>query len=167
MIFYWTLFLKFLAAKRFFHFFFLFCKKMADNVQQKIGLIALVVDDYDDGIAFYTQKLNFDLVEDTDLGDGKRWVIVAPKNNNTTTTGTKLLLAKARGERQEKSVGNQTGGRVFLFLETNNFWGDFEKYKKNGVHFLEEPREEVYGMVVVFEDLYGNKWDLLQFVKKD
>ena len=125
---------------------------------QKIGAIALLVDDYDDAIDFYTSKLQFTLVEDTDLGGGKRWVQVSPPNSN----GTNLLLAQASNEEQKQAIGNQSGGRVFLFLKTNNFWHDYELMKVNGVLFKEEPRVEEYGVVVVFQDLYGNQWDLLQ-----
>lgn len=128
------------------------------SVQQSIGNIALVVDNYDDAIDFYTNKLQFTLVEDTDLGGGKRWVQVSPPNS----TGANLLLAQASTEEQTKAVGNQTGGRVFLFLQTNDFWRDYELMQKNGVIFNEAPRVEEYGTVVVFQDLYGNKWDLLQ-----
>ena len=130
---------------------------MKKPIQQKIGSVALVVENYDDAIEFYTHKLNFELIEDTDLGDGKRWVLISPPNGN----GTNLLLAQASNEEQQKSVGNQTGGRVFLFLHTNDFWRDYEDMKKKGVVFNEEPRKEVYGTVVVFQDLYGTKWDLL------
>lgn len=131
---------------------------MSKPVQQHIGNIALVVESYDDAIEFYTQKLQFTLVEDTDLGGGKRWVQVSPPNSN----GTNLLLAQASTEQQDKAVGNQAGGRVFLFLQTNDFWRDYEQMKANGVVFDENPRVEEYGTVVVFQDLYGNKWDLLQ-----
>ncbi|WP_076411199.1 VOC family protein [Shewanella sp. UCD-KL12] len=131
---------------------------MSKPVQQQIGNVALVVENYDDAIDFYTQKLQFVLVEDTDLGGGKRWVLVSPPNSN----GTNLLLAQASTEEQSQAVGNQTGGRVFLFLQTNDFWRDYELMKSNGVVFLEEPRVEEYGTVVVFQDLYGTKWDLLQ-----
>ncbi|WP_434763985.1 VOC family protein [Vibrio fortis] len=131
---------------------------MTKPVQQQIGNIALVVENYDDAIEFYTQKLQFTLVEDTDLGGGKRWVQVAPPNSN----GTTLLLAQASSESQTQAIGNQTGGRVFLFLQTNDFWRDYESMKAKGVMFNEEPRVEEYGTVVVFQDLYGNKWDLLQ-----
>lgn len=131
---------------------------MTKPVQQQIGNIALVVESYDDAIEFYTQKLQFTLVEDTDLGGGKRWVQVAPPNSN----GTNLLLAQASTESQTQAIGNQTGGRVFLFLQTNDFWRDYESMKAKGVKFNEEPRVEEYGTVVVFQDLYGNKWDLLQ-----
>lgn len=132
------------------------------SVQQQIGSVALVVENYDDAIAFYTQKLSFTLIEDTDLGGGKRWVQVAPPN----ATGTKLLLAQASTAEQKKAIGNQTGGRVFLFLETNDFRRDYARMKAKGVVFLEEPRTEPYGTVAVFIDLYGNKWDLLQLSKK-
>ncbi|MFB9213832.1 VOC family protein [Vibrio sinaloensis] len=136
---------------------------MSQPVKQQIGNIALVVDNYDDAINFYTQKLQFSLVEDTNLGGGKRWVQVSPPNSN----GTNLLLAQASNEEQAKSVGNQTGGRVFLFLQTNDFWRDYQLMKTNGVVFNEEPRVEEYGTVVVFQDLYGNKWDLLQLNNKE
>ncbi|GAD79833.1 VOC family protein [Vibrio ezurae] len=131
---------------------------MSNVVKQKIGNVALVVENYDDAIAFYTQKLSFTLVEDTDLGGGKRWVQVSPPNSD----GTNLLLAQASSEEQKMAIGNQTGGRVFLFLQTNDFWRDYQAMQERGVIFHEEPRVEDYGTVVVFEDLYGNKWDLLQ-----
>ena len=131
---------------------------MPEFVQQTIGNIALVVDSYDDAIDFYTNKLSFTLVEDTDLGGGKRWVQISPPNSN----GTNLLLAQASTVDQKSAVGNQTGGRVFLFLQTNDFWRDYAQMKINNVVFEEEPRVETYGTVVVFQDLYGNKWDLLQ-----
>ncbi len=131
---------------------------MPKVVQQQIGTIALVVENYDDAIDFYTKKLQFTLVEDTDLGGGKRWVQVSPPNSN----GTNLLLAQASTDEQTQFIGNQTGGRVFLFLQTNDFWRDYELMKANGVVFNETPRIEEYGTVVVFQDLYGNKWDLLQ-----
>lgn len=131
---------------------------MTAEIQQQIGCIALVVDDYDEAIAFYTRQLGFTLIEDSDLGGGKRWVLVSPPNSN----GTHLLLARASGPKQRQCVGNQSGGRVFLFLQTNDFWRDYEAMKARGVHFCEAPRVEEYGTVVVFEDLYGNRWDLLQ-----
>ena len=127
-------------------------------IQQQIGSIALVVEDYDDAIAFYTQKLQFELIEDTDLGLGKRWVLISPPNSS----GANLLLAQANTPEQQKSIGNQAGGRVFLFLHTNDFWRDYRQMKDNDVTFDETPREEEYGTVAVFQDLYGNKWDLLQ-----
>ncbi len=135
---------------------------MSEAVQQKIGNIALVVENYDDAIEFYTTKLQFTLVEDTHLGGGKRWVQISPPNSN----GTNLLLAQASTDQQKAAIGNQTGGRVFLFLQTNDFWRDYELMKANGVVFDEQPRVEEYGTVVVFQDLYGNKWDLLQLIKK-
>ncbi|WP_109097807.1 VOC family protein [Aquimarina sp. AU58] len=127
-------------------------------MERKIGAIALVVKDYDEAIRFYTEKLNFKLIEDTRLDDKKRWVLIAP-NNQTETT---ILLARAATPEQEKAIGNQTGGRVFLFLHTDDFWRDYNAMKSKGVLFLEQPREEPYGTVVVFEDLYGTKWDLLE-----
>jgi len=134
---------------------------MSKIIQQQIGNIALVVENYDDAIEFYTKKLQFSLVEDTDLGGGKRWVQVSPPNSN----GTNLLFAQASNEQQAQFVGNQTGGRVFLFLQTNDFWRDYRLMKANGVVFNDEPRVEDYGTVVVFQDLYGNKWDLLELNK--
>ncbi|AYA38695.1 VOC family protein [Hymenobacter oligotrophus] len=126
---------------------------------QRLGAVALLVRDYDEAIAFYTQVLGFELIEDTDQGNGKRWVLVAPPN---AAPGTCLLLAKAEGEAQLQAVGNQSGGRVFLFLYTDDFWRDYRAMRERGVHFLEEPRTEAYGTVAVFRDYYGNKWDLLE-----
>lgn len=131
---------------------------MTKSIEQTIANVALVVNNYDEAIEFYTKKLQFDLVEDTDLGGGKRWVKLAPPNSS----GTHLLLAQASNEKQLQSVGNQAGGRVFLFLQTNDFWRDYEYMKAQGVVFNEEPRVEAYATVAVFEDLYGTKWDLLQ-----
>ena len=128
---------------------------------QSIVSIALVVKDYDEAIQFYTQILKFDLIEDTPLAGKKRWVLVSPRNSN----GTSLLLAQADSHEQESSIGNQTGGRVFLFLHTDDFWRDYHEMKSQGVQLHEEPREEAYGTVVVFLDLYGNKWDLLELKK--
>ena len=119
--------------------------------------IALVVHDYDEAIFYYTHKLNFELVEDIDQGH-KRWVVVRPRGEGNCA----ILLAQASNDEQRTRVGNQTGGRVFLFLSTNDFWQDYTAMKNAGVHFVEEPRDESYGWVVVFEDLYGNRWDLLQ-----
>jgi catechol 2,3-dioxygenase-like lactoylglutathione lyase family enzyme len=124
---------------------------------QTISYVALLVRDYDEAIAFFTSALGFDVVEDTPLGGGKRWVVVAPPGG-----GTALLLAKAATPEQEHCVGNQTGGRVFLFLYTDDLWRDYRAMQSRGVTFNEEPREEAYGTVVVFQDLYGNKWDLVQ-----
>ncbi len=127
-------------------------------MKQNISQITLVVRDYDEAIEFYTQKLQFELVEDTPLTETKRWVLVRPQNSN----GFCLLLAKAVNEEQKKSVGNQSGGRVFLFLKTDDFWRDFHQMKSVGIEFVREPSEEVYGTVAVFKDLYGNLWDLIE-----
>ncbi len=129
---------------------------------QAIAHIALVVADYDEAIAFYTKKLGFELLEDTPLSETKRWVLVAPKDSG----GCQLLLAKAVGEEQTSRVGNQTGGRVFLFLRTDDFWHDYENYKSKDIKFVREPKTVVYGTVAVFEDLYGNLWDLIEFSNK-
>jgi len=125
---------------------------------QRIGLVTLVVRDYDEAIAYFTVKLGFSMVEDTPLGPGKRWVVVAPVGS----AGTGLLLAKAVGDEQNRAVGRQAGGRVFLFLHTDDFQRDHAAYRQRGVHFVEEPRHEPYGTVAVFEDLYGNRWDLIE-----
>jgi catechol 2,3-dioxygenase-like lactoylglutathione lyase family enzyme len=127
-------------------------------MKQSLAHIALVVNDYDEAIEFYTRKLNFTLVEDTVLNESKRWVLVAPPGSD----GCQLLLAKASGPEQKTRVGNQTGGRVFLFLNTDDFWRDYESMKKKGISFIREPQEEPYGTVAVFSDLYGNLWDLIQ-----
>ena len=127
-------------------------------MRQKIGYVAVLVRDYDEAIAFYTGVLCFDLVEDTVLEDGKRWVLVAPPGNS----GTSLLLAKVATPEQADRIGNQTGGRVFLFLHTDDFWRDYHEMRSRGVQFTEEPRQESYGTVAVFVDLYGNRWDLLE-----
>jgi catechol 2,3-dioxygenase-like lactoylglutathione lyase family enzyme len=127
---------------------------------QSIRNVTLVVRDYDEAIAFFTKSLGFELQQDTDLGGGKRWVVVTPTSGNTASSG--LLLAKAVGAEQEKAIGNQSGGRVFMFLHTDNFVRDYEKMLLRDVRFLESPRHESYGTVAVFADLYGNKWDLLQ-----
>jgi catechol 2,3-dioxygenase-like lactoylglutathione lyase family enzyme len=124
---------------------------------RRIAQVALLVRDYDEAIHFFTRILNFELVEDSPRGAGKRWVRVAP----TGATGTALLLAKAATPSQELAIGNQTGGRVFMFLHTDDFERDFAQMKAHGVRFTEEPRREDYGTVVVFLDLYGNKWDLI------
>jgi catechol 2,3-dioxygenase-like lactoylglutathione lyase family enzyme len=123
-----------------------------------IGHLALVVKDYDEAIRFYTEKLNFILVEDTVLSEVKRWVIVAPKDSD----GCSLLLAKAATEEQASRIGNQTGGRVFLFLYTDDFWKEYKELSEKGVRFVRQPVEEPYGTVAVFADLYGNLWDLIQ-----
>lgn len=128
-------------------------------MKQYIAHLALVVADYDEAIEFYTQKLHFDLVEDTQLSTTKRWVLVRPKGASECT----LLLAKAANDDQQSRVGNQTGGRVFFFLSTDNFWRDYQLYLDNGVKFVRMPIEESYGTVAVFEDLYGNLWDLIEY----
>lgn len=127
-------------------------------MKQYLAQIALVIKDYDEAIDFYTQKLNFELIEDTKLSEEKRWVVVRPKGS----TETAILLAKAANEEQESRVGNQTGGRVFLFLYTDDFWRDYNQMISAGVRFVREPQTETYGIVAVFEDLYGNLWDLLE-----
>jgi catechol 2,3-dioxygenase-like lactoylglutathione lyase family enzyme len=125
---------------------------------QSIATIALVVADYDEAIGFYCEKLGFDLLADRDMGEGKRWVLVAPQGGN----GVRLLLAKAVGAEQQSRVGNQAGGRVFLFLETDDFARDHAAFLAKGVVFRETPRHEPYGSVAVFEDIYGNGWDLIE-----
>jgi len=125
---------------------------------QTLGYVALVVRDYDEAITFFTQTLNFTLIEDTRLTDEKRWVLVAPPGSQ----GSKLLLARAATPEQFSHVGNQTGGRVAFFLHTDDFWRDYNEMKSRKVLFVRDPKEEPYGTVAVFEDLYGNKWDLLQ-----
>ena len=126
---------------------------------QHIGSIALLVHDYDAAIAWFTGKLGFTLMSDTDLGNGKRWVLVAPPGGQ----GTRILLAKAATPEQTARVGDQTGGRVFLFLHTDDFQRDHRAYIERGVTFAETPRTEPYGTVAVFQDLLGNKWDLIEF----
>lgn len=125
---------------------------------QRIAHIALVVDDYDKAIEFYTEKLEFSLLEDTKLGEGKRWVMVAPKGAKECS----LILAKAANEEQMSRVGNQTGGRVSLFLFTDDFWRDYKNLTEKDVKFVRQPQNFDYGIVAVFEDLYGNLWDLVQ-----
>jgi catechol 2,3-dioxygenase-like lactoylglutathione lyase family enzyme len=126
---------------------------------QRMGLTAIVVRDYDEAIAFYTEKLGFELVEDTYVpAQQKRWVVVAPRGARESG----ILLARAVGEEQTSRIGNQTGGRVFLFLYTDDFWRDYRAYQARGVVFVREPSVEKYGTVAVFRDLYGNLWDLLE-----
>jgi len=129
---------------------------------QHLGYITLVIRDYDEAIAFFTQVLGFDLIEDSPSTDrqgrAKRWVLIAPPGSS----GTQILLAKASNPEETSRIGNQTGGRVFLFLHTDNFWLDYNRMCSKGVKFIRTPKEEEYGTVAVFEDLYGNKWDLLQ-----
>lgn len=127
---------------------------------RSISQVALLVRDYDEAIRFFTQAMRFVLLEDTPVKDGKRWVRVAPAGG----AGTALVLAKAATPGQERAVGNQGGGRVFMFLRTDDFAADYEHMKAHGVRFAEEPRREPYGTVVVFLDLYGNKWDLVELV---
>ena len=124
---------------------------------QRLAHIAIVVNDYDEAIEFYTQKLHFDLIEDTQLSETKRWVLVKPKGQD----GCCLLLAKAANEEQRSRVGNQTGGRVFLFLHTDDFERDFKNLIDNKVEIVRQPSKEEYGTVAVFKDLYGNLWDLI------
>jgi catechol 2,3-dioxygenase-like lactoylglutathione lyase family enzyme len=129
---------------------------------QTLGYVALVVRDYDEALAYFTQSLGFTVAEDTvakdRLGNDKRWILVRPPGSR----GTSLLLARASTPEETNRVGNQTGGRVFLFLHTDDFWRDYHKMLARGVKFSEAPRQEAYGTVAVFEDLYGNKWDLLE-----
>lgn len=130
-------------------------------MKQSIGCVAVLVTDYDEAIAYYTRVLGFRLVQDDAITAGKRWVVVAPPG----ALECGLLLAKAKNEAELSAVGRQTGGRVFLFLHTDDFWRDYRAFLDRGVRFAESPREEVYGTVAVFEDLYGNRWDLLQLKK--
>jgi catechol 2,3-dioxygenase-like lactoylglutathione lyase family enzyme len=133
-------------------------------VKQSIIHIALVVRDYDEAIEFFCQKLHFSLVEDTYQPEqDKRWVVVAPPGSN----GSTLLLARASSSEQEAFIGSQTGGRVFLFLGTDDFWRDYNQMLANGIHFVREPKEASYGTVAVFEDLYGNLWDLIELSKQE
>ena len=125
---------------------------------QRLASVTLLVRDYEEAIAYYTQSLGFTLVENTALTDGKRWVRIAPPGSSDVT----LLLARASTRAQVARVGDQTGGRVFLFLQTSDFWQDHRAMRARGVRFVEEPRVELYGTVAVFEDLYGNRWDLVQ-----
>jgi len=127
------------------------------EMKQQLGQIALLVKDYDEAIAFYTKVLDFDLIEDTFMSETKRWVRVCPPGSSC-----QLLLAKAANEVQESQIGYQAGGRVFLFLYTDDFWRDYRKYTSKGVEFLREPSHEAYGTVSVFRDLYGNLWDLIE-----
>lgn len=129
-------------------------------MNQSIVHVALVVRDYDEAIEFFTRKLDFILVEDTyQPAQDKRWVLISPPGSDNP----KVLLARATTPEQEQAIGNQTGGRVFLFLSTDNFWRDYNKMKERGIEFVREPKTESYGTVVVFKDLYGNLWDLVQF----
>jgi catechol 2,3-dioxygenase-like lactoylglutathione lyase family enzyme len=128
-------------------------------MKQSIVHVALLVKDYDEAIEFYTQKLNFELIEDTYQPErDKRWVVVSPPGSN----GVTLLLARASKSEQESFIGNQSGGRVFLFLNTDDFWRDYRSMKSKGIKFVRKPKKQDYGTVAVFEDLYGNLWDLLE-----
>ena len=128
-------------------------------MRQNLAHIAIVVRDYDEAINWYTRVLGFELIEDTPLTPGKRWVLVRPRGSHAS-----LLLAKAANAEQSSRIGNQTGGRVFLFLHTDDFRRDYANYLANGVKFVEQqPRHEAYGTVIVFEDLYGNRWDLIEY----
>ena len=128
-------------------------------MKQSIVHIALLVKEYDEAIEFYTKKLNFELIEDTyQPEEDKHWVVIAPPNSK----GTTILLARASKEEQKNFIGNQTGGRVFLFLNTDDFWRDYNNMVKNKIEFVREPKEAEYGTVAVFKDLYGNLWDLLE-----
>jgi catechol 2,3-dioxygenase-like lactoylglutathione lyase family enzyme len=127
-------------------------------MSQRLAAVTLVVRDYDEAIAYFRDKLGFDLVEDTPLAGGKRWVVVAPSGS----AGAAILLARAATPEQERPIGNQTGGRVAFFLHTDDFARDYVRMKAAGVEFIEEPRHEAYGHVVVFRDLYGNKWDFVE-----
>jgi len=132
----------------------------SSDMKQRIVHVALIVADYDEAIAFYTQKLHFTLVEDTyQPAQDKRWVVVAPPGGG----GTTLLLARASTPEQARFIGDQSGGRVFLFLETDDFWRDYREMSAAGIRFVREPSDQAYGIVAVFEDLYGNRWDLIQY----
>ena len=130
-------------------------------MDQNISHISLIVNDYDEAIDFYVSKLNFDLIEDTELEKKKRWVLVSPKGNKSFS----LLLAKASNELQKSRIGDQTGGRVFLFLNTDNFKRDYQNLINKNIKIVREPKVELYGTVAVFEDLYGNLWDLIEHKK--
>ena len=130
----------------------------------RLGLVTFVAREYDEAIGFFVGKLDFELLEDTDMGDGKRWVVVPPTSgsNSGLMSGASLLIARAVTDTEKASVGNQAGGRVAFFLNTDNFDRDFANWSARGVKFREQPRHEVYGTVAVFEDLYGAPWDLIQ-----
>lgn len=132
-------------------------------MKQFLGSVSLLVRDYDEAIAYYTKVLGFALVEDSPLGEGKRWVLVSPPGS----AECRLLLAKPGREEDLAAIGRQAGGRVFLFLHTDDFWRDYRAFTERGVCFCEQPREEAYGTVAVFADLYGNRWDLLQLRRKN
>ncbi|ERI92370.1 glyoxalase family protein [Clostridiales bacterium oral taxon 876 str. F0540] len=137
-------------------------ERIGDKMIQSVVHIALVVKDYDEAIEFYTKKLNFTLIEDTyQQEQNKRWVVVSPPGS----TGTTILLARASKPEQVPFIGNQSGGRVFLFLGTDDFWRDYNDMLAKGIEFVREPKKQDYGIVAVFKDLYGNLWDLVQFEK--
>lgn len=128
-------------------------------MQQSLGLVTLVVRDYDEALGFFVEKLGFELIEDAPVPEqAKRWVVVAPRGGG----GARLLLARASIAEQQASIGRQTGGRVFLFLYTDDFWRDYELYRRRGLEFVRAPKHEPYGTVAVFKDLYGNLWDLVE-----
>ena len=132
-------------------------------MKQSLGIVSLVVRDYDEAIAFYTNTLGFDLIEDSyQPAQDKRWVLVRPKGG----AGASLLLARASNDEQMQRIGDQSGGRVFLFLQTDDFWRDYRAYQDKGVEFVREPKVEDYGTVAVFKDLYGTLWDLVEFTKQ-
>lgn len=132
-------------------------------MNQRLAHITLLVDDYDRAIEFYTGKLNFNLIEDTTLSETKRWVLIKPNGSGDCN----LLLAKASNEQQRSMIGNQTGGRVFLFLHTDNFKRDYQNLLNNGIKIVREPVEEKYGTIAVFQDIYGNYWDLIEPTRND
>lgn len=136
------------------------------SAQQFLGSMALLVADYDEAIKFFTEKLDFVLVCDEVQSPTKRWVLIRPPHSTPSKSACCLLLAKADGELQKTFIGNQSGGRVFLFLHTDDFWRDYKKYLMNGITFVREPKVEPYGTVAVFVDIYGNKWDLVQMNKE-
>jgi len=131
-------------------------------MNQRLALISILVDDYDEAINFYVGKLNFSVLENTVMSETKRWVVVKPPGDSTTS----LLLAKAANDEQKSRVGNQTGGRVFLFLHTDNFDRDYQNMVKQGIEFVRGPVQEPYGKVAVFKDLYGNLWDFIEPIRK-
>lgn len=126
-------------------------------MKRSLAKVSIVVRNYDEAISYYTNTLDFSLIEDQALSEDKRWVVISPSPESPA----QIVLAKAKNPQELASMGNQTGGRVFLFLETDDFWRDYKNYKEAGVDFIEDPRREPYGDVVVFRDLYGNKWDLI------
>lgn len=132
-------------------------------MSQFIAQIALLVDDYDLAIEYYTSLFGFELIEDTHLSSNKRWVLIAPKADTERSNRTAILLARASTPEQRAAIGNQSGGRVFLFLNTDDFWTDYHDYKQKGITFIREPQEMPYGTVAVMQDQYGNLWDLIQY----